>query len=301
MTKTTVTVAVSAYNEARNIAAFLNSVLAQREEGFVIEKILIISDGSTDETAARVRAFNSQKVELREYADRLGKSSRLNEIYAHLSSDILVQSDADVIFAHNRVIRDLITPLLLPGQVAMCGGRPVPVPGQTFTERAVNLTAQVYDQFRSLVRGGNNIFSADGRLLAFKRELVKKITVPADMIANDAFTYFCCLQAGYRYQFVPTAIVNFRSPQTLRDQVRQNTRFAAARTRMIKYFGMPLVSTEYYIPTALYYRGVAGQFLRHPLLCGYVFAINLYCKFRSRLAEKRLTAKWDLVQTTKHV
>src|SRR3989304_6639199 len=99
-----VTVAISALNEAHNITAFLRSVLSQKEEGFVLEKILIISDGSTDQTAELARALNSDKIEVRKYGERIGKSSRLNEIYKDLRSDILVQSDADVVFSHPLVI-----------------------------------------------------------------------------------------------------------------------------------------------------------------------------------------------------
>ena len=46
MKNPSVTVAISALNEAQNIAAFLRSVLSQKEEGFVLEKIMVISDGS---------------------------------------------------------------------------------------------------------------------------------------------------------------------------------------------------------------------------------------------------------------
>ena len=46
----TVTIALSAYNEAENIGRFLQSVLEQKENGFILEKILVISDGSDDST-----------------------------------------------------------------------------------------------------------------------------------------------------------------------------------------------------------------------------------------------------------
>ena len=296
-----VTVAISALNEAHNITAFLRSVLSQKEEGFALEKILIISDGSTDQTAKLARNFNSDKIEVREYGERMGKSSRLNEIYKDLQSDILVQSDADVVLEHPLVIRDIILPIILDQKAGMCGGHPRPVPAKTFTEKAVNCTFAAYEPFRSLVRGGDNVFSADGRLLAFRREFIKQVYVPEDMIANDAFAYFSCLDKGFAYRYVKTAVVLFRSPQTFAEQVKQNTRFEAAPARMNKYFPAELVKREYHIPFNIFLKNALKQIVRHPILCGYIFLINAYCRFRAFFMEKRLTAKWQMAHTTKHL
>ena len=46
----TVTIATIACNEEANIKKFLESVLDQKEKGFKISTILVISDGSTDHT-----------------------------------------------------------------------------------------------------------------------------------------------------------------------------------------------------------------------------------------------------------
>jgi poly-beta-1,6-N-acetyl-D-glucosamine synthase len=296
-----VTVAISALDEAQNITAFLQSVLAQKEGGFVLEKILVISDGSTDQTAELAKTLNSGKIEVREYDERVGKSSRLNEIYKDLQGDILVQSDADVVLEHSLVIRDIILPIILDQKIGMCGGHPRPVSASTFTEMAVNCTFETYALFRKIIRGGNNIFSADGRLLAFRREFIQQVSVPEDMIANDAFTYFSCLDKGFAYRYVDTAIVLFRSPQTFREQVKQNTRFEAAPARMSKYFSVKLVNQEYAIPFNIFLKSVLRQAVRHPILCGYIFLVNAYCRFRAFFVEKHLTAKWQMAHTTKRL
>lgn len=299
MKNPSITVAISALNEAHNITAFLRSVLSQKEEGFVLDKILVISDGSTDKTAELARSLDSDKLEVREYGERIGKSSRLNEIYKDLQSDILVQSDADVVLEHPLVIRDIILPIVLDQKVGMCGGHPRPIKASTFTEKSVNCTFNAYEPFRSLVRGGNNVFSADGRLLAFRREFIKQVKVPEDMIANDAFTYFSCLDKGFAYRYVKTAVVLFRSPQTFTEQVKQNTRFEAAPARMSKYFPNKLVDQEYDIPFNIFLKSVFEQMVRHPILCGYIFLVNAYCRLKAFFTEKQLTAKWQMAHTTK--
>jgi glycosyltransferase involved in cell wall biosynthesis len=294
-----VTVAVSAFNEAHNIGVFLQSVLAQKEDGFILERILVISDGSNDDTAHIVRQYASPQIEFREYNKRRGKSSRLNEIYDSLESDILVQTDADVIFAHPFVVRDIIRPISENERVWMTGGNPLPVPVVTFTERAVNCTFNVYMPMRKTFNGGNNLLSADGRLLAYRRELVKQITVPEDMFANDTYTFFCCLTLGHEYRYVETAKVYFRLPQTVREHIKQNSRFVAAPNRMSKFFNKNLVYHNSHIPRRMLLGAIARQFVRHPILCSYIFIVNVYCRLRAAKIEHRMTAQWDMAYTTK--
>ncbi|MEK7150864.1 MAG: polysaccharide pyruvyl transferase family protein [Patescibacteria group bacterium] len=296
-----VTVALSALNEERNIEAFLSSVLAQKEEGFVLDRILIISDGSTDNTANVVRNIASSKIELREKTERIGKSSRLNEIYQSVDSDIIVQSDADVVFAHPFVVRDLIKPIVENESVMLCGGNPTPVEGKTFTERAVNCTFNTYAGFRKRVRGGNNRFSADGRLLALRKDFARSIHIPENMIANDAFVFYVCAARRHQYRFVESARVHFRSPQTLRDHIIQNTRFVAMPARMSAYFPVELVRTQEHIPFGTYISFLVGEFLHHPIYCGYIFIINRYCKLRAFFLERSLNARWILAGSTKNV
>lgn len=299
--KPTVTVALSAYNEEKNIVSFLRSLAKQKQEGYTLEKILIVSDGSTDQTVEKIRNFKNLPVEVIDSPTRMGKSTRLNQIYRMLDSDILVQTDADVIFGHTYCIRDLIKPLAEDRSAGMTGGNPTPLQATTFVEQAVNSTVHAYMRLRHMVRGGNNIFSVDGRLLGFRKELVETISVPSDMIANDRYTYYCCLTKGYSYSFAPSAVVYFRSPQTLKDHIRQNTRFLAAPIRMGKYFDTGLIKKEEFIPRHMLMYVYVYQWLRHPLKTVYVFVINRYCRVLAFLEESKLTAKWDIAYTTKKV
>jgi len=294
-----VTVALSAYNEESNIKNFLKSVLKQKEEGFILDEILLYSDGSTDKTVQYAREVKSKRIKIINDTKRLGKSTRLNQLYGCLKNDYLIQSDADVVFSHKLIVRDMIKPLMEEKGVGMCGGNPKPVKGKTFTERAVNCTFEAYVPLRSELRGGNNVFSVDGRILAYRKEIVKKIVVPVDTIANDAYTFFRCLELGYKYKYVATAIVNFRSPQSLRDQVRQNTRFIAAPMRMGRLFDKNTVLREYFVPKSLLMKYMIKQFIKHPVMCSYVYLINTYCRFKANKNEKKLNAKWAVALSTK--
>ncbi len=298
---TTVTVAVSAYNEAKNIGAFLRSVLQQKQVGYVLERILVISDGSKDKTVLEAKKVKSPLIKIAAHEKRVGKSTHLNTIYQGLKSDFLVQSDCDVVFADPLTIYHLIAPLKKRALVGMSGGNPLPVKGKSFIEKAINVSVEPYLDFRKKVNNGNNVFSADGRLLAFKRELARKITVPSNMIANDMFAYFACLSQGYQYAFAEKAVVLFRSPQNLKDHIRQNTRFRAAPLRMQRHFLKGLVAKELSIPYVLYIRELLFSLVKHPILSLFIYTINVYCRIKAQITEYKLTAKWDMAISTKKV
>src|SRR5579871_5253679 len=95
---TTISVGIPAYNEEANIAQLLRLLLKQRGNNFILQKIFVISDGSSDTTAKEVAAVGSNKVYFKDDKKRLGKSARLEEIFRLNRSDVLLLMDADVIF-----------------------------------------------------------------------------------------------------------------------------------------------------------------------------------------------------------
>lgn len=297
----TVTVAVCAYNEEQNIEAFLRSVLAQRGEGFTLQHIWVYSDGSSDQTASIVEKLSETYpvIQLTSSRIRVGKSTHLNDIYRRLQSDVLVQSDADVVFSHPFVVNAIVKPFSESEKVWMCGGNPKPFPGITFTEKAEVLTYNVYQPLLRALRDGNNVFSADGRILAYKRGFVKSIRVPSDMIANDVYTYFCCRALGYEYRKIGQAVVYFRCPQTFEDKVKQNMRGAAVGMRMMRYFGQDMVQREYAIPISTRLKSALLQGMKDPIKSCYISAINHYCHLKAKESEKTLTARWPMAWSTK--
>ncbi len=297
----TVTVAISAFNEEKNIVKFLKSVLMQKEKGFMLKQIWIHSDGSTDDTVKLIKSLKSKKIKVLNHKQRRGKSTWLNSIYKDLDTDFLVQSDADVVFAHEFVVDDIIQPLIKNAKVGMCGGNPMPLEGITFIEKADSVTFKIYMTILKNMNGGNNVFSADGRILAYRKELYKKMNIPENMIANDVYSYYVCITNHFKYKFVPSAQVNFRAPQTLRDKIKQTTRAAAVRIRMQKYFSPELVEKEMYVPVSVHFKSVLLQFIRYPLMSLLIFFVSKYCSFKAVKAEKYLNAKWDIAHTTKNL
>lgn len=295
-----VSVAVIAYNEEKNIGSFLASLARQQENGFVFSEFVLISDGSTDSTVQVAQAAHIKNLKIIAHSKRKGKSARLNEVYSSLPGDIIVHADADVVFAGNTVIRDLIRPILSDGRVALTSGNAVPVQGKTFIERAINVTVYAYHELRKAVANGNNMLTVSGRLLALRASFARTIRVPEEISSNDVYVYLYCRQSGFQYRFVESAVVKCRSPQTLRDHIKQNTRFLSLPHMIHSHFSEDLMRGEPRPPRSAYFFAFAKAFFRHPIYSISIFFINRYCALQAKNASSAQSL-WYVAETTKHV
>jgi cellulose synthase/poly-beta-1,6-N-acetylglucosamine synthase-like glycosyltransferase len=98
----TVTVVIAAFNAERQIRGRIQNLL---ECDYPPEKLQIIvaSDGSTDQTAAVVREFESKNVIVLEFPERRGKVATLADAVSHASGDVLLFTDASIRFDRNSV------------------------------------------------------------------------------------------------------------------------------------------------------------------------------------------------------
>lgn len=87
---------ISVYNEEDVIRQKLENALAIDYPADKLE-ILVVSDGSTDNTNQIVSSFNEQRVALKAY-DRAGKTACLNHAVAEAKGEILVFTDANSMF-----------------------------------------------------------------------------------------------------------------------------------------------------------------------------------------------------------
>lgn len=298
--KPQITIAICAFNEEENILLVLRSLLMQKQQGFLIKDIWVVSDGSTDKTEQIVKSFKSKKITLLAKSKRLGKSYRLNEIYQKLQSDILVQIDADVVLTHENVLSSLVKPLHKGTSIHLTGGQTKPLDPSTFTEKAVYLTTSMYKNLGIQKNHGNNIYSVSGKILALTNTLAKQIVIP-QASANDAFVYFSCLKNGYSYRYVSDATVLYRLPQTLRDHTRQNIRYTKATKVMKEFFPEELIRNEYFLSAKSILLAMFQNIFMHPILGTYIFLVNSYCRIKAYLFAKDHTSIWTIAVSTKRL
>lgn len=97
---------VPAYNEEKTIARVVNALRASP----LISEIIVISDGSTDATAAEARAAGATLVH--ELPIRAGKGKAVQHGVAHTDAPVLFFCDADLIGLTVQHIRTVLDPVL---------------------------------------------------------------------------------------------------------------------------------------------------------------------------------------------
>lgn len=109
-----ITAIIPAYNEEKTI----EKVLIEVKKVNLINKIIVVSDGSRDKTAEIAR---SQGVEVIELLKNIGKGGALKEGIDRCDSDIILLLDADLIGLNERHIECLLRPVI-SGEVDMTIG-----------------------------------------------------------------------------------------------------------------------------------------------------------------------------------
>lgn len=215
-----VSIVICAHNEAAAIGAKLHSVFAAvAGRGETIE-IIVCDDGSTDRTAAAVRAAaGASPVPLQLMRlPRGGKAAALSRAMAAAKGEILVFSDADPLWE-----KGTLGALLAPFRDTRIGA----VAGAVRTVRKGRWGAGegLFRAYESAIRAAEDrlfgCVSADGGLFALRAE--HAAPVPAD-VTDDFFLSTAAAAAGRRIAFCPEAAVWENAPAQQRQHFRRRIR-----------------------------------------------------------------------------
>ena len=196
----TVSVIVAAYNEAGCITSKLASTLARQRYPRDRIEAIVVSDGSTDDTDARVRRYPDDRVRLVRQEPRAGKSAALNHGVAVARGEVLVFTDANALFAPDAIAR-LAAPFADP-----CVGL---VTGQGLYSLGGDacVAASGYVRYEAAVKAGESglgfLASADGAIYAMRRSLYR------DLLASEVNDLLHPIQVcldGYECRFEAGAV-----------------------------------------------------------------------------------------------
>jgi glycosyltransferase involved in cell wall biosynthesis len=106
---------IPAYNEEKTVG----NVLIALQESAVVDRIIVVSDGSDDLTVNVVMQF--ENVEVIELLENRGKGGAVKVGLEHCEADIILILDADLLGLTNQHIEDLLKPVL-EGKASMSVG-----------------------------------------------------------------------------------------------------------------------------------------------------------------------------------
>lgn len=195
----TITLIVSAYNEAAVIAAKLaNSVALDYPADRL--RIVVVSDASTDQTDAIVRAAGDSRISLLRMPTRGGKTSGLNAAVAASQSEIIVFSDANAMYdreALTALVRNFGDPRV---------GAVIGESGYTHSDAGADAHESLYWRYEGLIKrlesALGSVVGGDGAIYAIRRRLY--VPMPAAAL-SDFVNPLQIVRAGYRCVYEPAA------------------------------------------------------------------------------------------------
>jgi len=196
-----VTIAVSMYNEERQAAELMESLLAI-DYPADRRQILIVSDGSTDRTNEIVQRYVERGVEFVILPERGGKTAAENAVSERIRAGIVVNTDASI-----RILPDALKPLITAfsdPDVGLASGRDVSV---SRTDEPVNLGESGYVGYEMWIRDLETslwgIVGASGSFYAIRTDLHRIPVAPH--LSRDFAAALKCREHGYRAVSVPEA------------------------------------------------------------------------------------------------
>lgn len=254
--KPTLTIGIPAYNEERNIVTLVRSIFAQSTMNtYKIDKIIVVSDGSTDETARLVKTNFGTKVMLIDNKERRGLAQTLNSIIEMSKSDILVTLDADIELVGKQFVQKLIAPILFESADYTTSSIQEKSP-RSYFEKCLALSMELKRSIYSNIGDGNNVYTSYGLARGYSRRFYQDLRYPIS-IGNDMYSYFFALNHKYKFVHAAKAIARYRLPSTAKDSSSQSIRFINAKKQMAEYFDQSLVGDSLKIPLVAYLRSSA--------------------------------------------
>jgi len=213
---------ICALNEQRIIRAKIENSLQLR---YPAEKlaVVVISDGSTDRTAEIVREYHDVGVVLIERNQRRGKIANLNEVIPARSEEIVVLSDANVLYHPDAVLR-LVARFSDP-TVGCVSGKVIL---RDTTPDLDGPTGQYYSLEWRLQEDSSIIYSmagADGAMYALRRTLFRPC--PNDTLIEDFIIPMQVILQGRRVVLEPKALGWEKGVTSLAEDFRRKVRIAA--------------------------------------------------------------------------
>ena len=218
-------VLLAAYNEERVIASTIAHLLDCDYPAPI--EIVVVDDGSKDQTAAVVAAIASRenRVKLIRQING-GKSTALNRAIKESSYQTLVMIDADTMVAPDG-LRKLVAPLGDPSVGAVSGtirvGNTLPWLGR-FQDLEYVAAFEIDRRAQDFL---GCILVAPGALSAFRREAVEQAEcLNTDTLAEDTDLTLQLHRLGWKVVFAPNAYADTEAPEHVKALISQRFRWA---------------------------------------------------------------------------
>ncbi|MCG8486021.1 MAG: glycosyltransferase family 2 protein [Chromatiales bacterium] len=208
-----VTLIIPVHNEEAVIERKLDNTKALDFSGNL--QVLIVSDGSSDNTAQIVKAYQGlDNLTFIELEQRKGKANALNAGLQAASGDIIVFSDASIMF-DSQAITEIVRPFALPEMGC--------VSGEDLIEGGSG--EGLYGKYELFLRKQESvtgsIVGASGSLYAQRKEIV---TPFIEGVAPDFYSVLNTVEQGYRAISISESFGYMKAAESHKDEFNRKVR-----------------------------------------------------------------------------
>ncbi len=178
-----VSIIVPAYNEGEHISDNIKEFIEACENFDYDYELIIVDDGSTDNTYAEASKFNSGRVKVITYPKNQGKGHALRQGVQHVTGDLVTFIDADLDL-HPRQIKTFIEYMNDNGYGIVVGSKRHPMSKVDYPVKRRFLSTCYQLFVRALF--GMDIKDTQTGLKLFKRDILKRV-LPKATVKRYAF------------------------------------------------------------------------------------------------------------------
>lgn len=275
--KPTVTIALPVYNEARNIASLLDALTNQKFNNAALEKIVIYSDGSTDNTEDIIREKMrvNHSIELVTDGVRRGKFYRLNQIYKDNESEVLITLDADIGIIGDDFIEKFAMEVISDEDAMIVSAHELPVIPKDFIGRVIAATYIMWDHVRWSVPKCDHVQNLYNRATAYRGSFAKKLYIPDEATEERLYLYLMAKETdGFRYS--RKVQILYLPVSTVGDYLKLSERaFGRPQPAVNKIFGYD-ATYHYNIPRKYKVIGIMKSFISDPFYTMISFFMGIW-------------------------
>lgn len=294
--KIAITIGIPAYNEEKNIGFLLKALRMQKLDGLRVKEVIVVSDGSDDNTVNVITSTHTPYLKLLIRKTRQGINKNLNQIIRLATGDILVILNADVLPEGDNFLQQLSRPIIKDKTVGLVGGAVIAIPPKSIFEKIIYRSHELKVRIGEEINEGNNVYMCYGGNRALSRDFYSKLQFP-DNCPEDAYSYFYCIQKGFKFVFQKGAKIKIRLPATFKDHAKQSIRFSAGKRKLEKFFGKALIDKAYQIPLKIYIESIFRFLLKDPFSTAAYILITMI--LRKSKPQERFNSNWEVAKSTK--
>lgn len=297
--KKNITIGIPAFNEEINIGHLLKDIFSQECKGYIIKRVIVYSDGSTDSTTEVVKKIKNKKILLIDNRKRKGVAHGVNALLERANSEIFVLLNADIRITDRRFLEKIIDPIInAQADLSSCKIREVGP--TTIVEKILYAGMSYKHHLFETFRNGQNLYTCHGPARAFSKRLYSNFRLKQSS-AEDMYSYLFCVSRGYKYCYVKDTFVYYKLPDNLKDHEKQSVRFINAKTTMSDYFESRFVKREQYLPLGLHVKSIFLTLKKYPVYMALYVGLFFYMKLVSIFKTKITHNGWPISVSSKTI